>query len=99
MVGGFGGVWVSIGWSANVIATKLKGKAVGIRCRPLVDVGWRSRGQESAFAPAKTWRGKPLPTRLERLTGVAQELEARGVRTPAGRDRWAPPQVSRLLAA
>src|ERR1700716_3927002 len=33
------------------------------------------------------------------LAAIAQELEARGVRTPAGRDRWAPAQVSRLLAA
>jgi hypothetical protein len=33
------------------------------------------------------------------LKAIAQELEARGVRTPAGRDRWAPAQVSRLLAA
>jgi DNA invertase Pin-like site-specific DNA recombinase len=33
------------------------------------------------------------------LVAIAQELEARGVRTPAGRDRWAPAQVSRLLAA
>jgi DNA invertase Pin-like site-specific DNA recombinase len=33
------------------------------------------------------------------LAAIAQELEARGVRTPAGRDRWAPTQVSRLLAA
>jgi hypothetical protein len=32
------------------------------------------------------------------LAAIAQELEARGVRTPAGRDRWAPAQVSRLLA-
>jgi DNA invertase Pin-like site-specific DNA recombinase len=32
------------------------------------------------------------------LKAIAQELEARGVRTPAGRDRWAPAQVSRLLA-
>jgi len=31
------------------------------------------------------------------LAAIAQELEARGVRTPAGRDRWAPAQVSRLL--
>jgi hypothetical protein len=35
--------------------------------------------------------GKPT------LAAIAQELEARGVRTPAGRDRWAPAQVSRLL--
>jgi hypothetical protein len=33
------------------------------------------------------------------LAAFAQELEARGVRTPAGRDSWAPAQVSRLLAA
>ena len=33
------------------------------------------------------------------LAAIAQELEARGVRTPAGRDRWSPMQVSRLLAA
>lgn len=32
------------------------------------------------------------------LKAIAQELEARGVRTPAGRDRWAPAQVSRLVA-
>ena len=33
------------------------------------------------------------------LAAIAQELEARGVRTPAGRSTWAPAQVSRLLAA
>jgi hypothetical protein len=32
------------------------------------------------------------------LTAIAQELEVRGVRTPAGRDCWATAQVSRLLA-
>jgi hypothetical protein len=31
------------------------------------------------------------------LAAIARELELRGVRTPAGRDRWAPAQVSRLL--
>jgi hypothetical protein len=31
--------------------------------------------------------------------GIARELEARGVRTPAGRDHWDAKQVSRLLAA
>ena len=33
------------------------------------------------------------------LKAIAQELEARGIRTPAGRDHWDPKQVSRLLAA
>ena len=32
------------------------------------------------------------------LAAIAQELERRGVLTPAGRSRWAPAQVSRLLA-
>jgi hypothetical protein len=32
------------------------------------------------------------------LKAIAQELEARGVRTPARRDRWDAKQVSRLLA-
>jgi hypothetical protein len=32
------------------------------------------------------------------LAAIARELEARGVRTPAGRSTWAPAQVSRLLA-
>ena len=33
------------------------------------------------------------------LVAIARELEARGVHTPAGRDRWSPMQVSRLLGA
>jgi DNA invertase Pin-like site-specific DNA recombinase len=32
------------------------------------------------------------------LAAIAQQLEARGVRTPAGRATWAPAQVSRLMA-
>jgi len=33
------------------------------------------------------------------VSAIAQQHEARGVRTLAGRDRWAPAQDSRLLAA
>jgi hypothetical protein len=33
------------------------------------------------------------------LAAIAQELEARGVRTPAGHSAWQPVQVARLLAA
>jgi hypothetical protein len=33
------------------------------------------------------------------LVGIAQVLESRGVKTPAGRSTWQPAQVSRLLAA
>jgi DNA invertase Pin-like site-specific DNA recombinase len=32
------------------------------------------------------------------LSGIARVLQARGVKTPAGRDEWHPVQVSRLLA-
>ena len=32
------------------------------------------------------------------LVGIAQVLEDRGIKTPAGRPTWAPAQVSRLLA-
>jgi hypothetical protein len=33
------------------------------------------------------------------LTGIARTLEARGVKTPAGRVQWQAVQVSRLLVA
>jgi DNA invertase Pin-like site-specific DNA recombinase len=33
------------------------------------------------------------------LKAIALQLEARGIRTPAGRDHWDAKQVSRLLAA
>lgn len=36
---------------------------------------------------------------VDTLAGLARALEARGVRTPAGRTSWQPVQVSRLLAA
>jgi len=38
-------------------------------------------------------------TGAKTLKAIAQELEERGVRTPAGRDHWDAKQVSRLLAA
>ena len=55
----------------------------------------KSNRQILVFA-AVHWQ--PLAKRLERLKAIAQELEVRGVRTPAGRDRWAPVQVARLMA-
>jgi hypothetical protein len=33
------------------------------------------------------------------LAGIARTLEARGVKTPAGRSQWQPVQVSRFLAS
>ena len=38
-------------------------------------------------------------TGIASLAGIARTLEARGVKTPAGRSQWQPVQVSRLLAA
>ena len=33
------------------------------------------------------------------LAGIAKVLEARGVKTPAGRSTWQPAQVARVVAA
>jgi hypothetical protein len=60
-----------------------------------------ARSEQAAKANATT---RAVIAEIQRtgagtLKAIAQELEARGVRTPAGRDRWAPAQVSRLLAA
>ena len=64
-------------------------------------VHWRMLDEEAAGRRAPSHRPKPdeatpspSPKRLERPKAIAQALEARGVRTTAGRD-----QVSRLLAA
>jgi DNA invertase Pin-like site-specific DNA recombinase len=35
---------------------------------------------------------------VETLAGIARALQARGIKTPAGRTQWQPVQVSRLLA-
>jgi DNA invertase Pin-like site-specific DNA recombinase len=36
---------------------------------------------------------------VKTLAGIARTLQARGIKTPAGRHEWQPVQVSRLLAA
>lgn len=36
---------------------------------------------------------------IETLTGLARALQARGIKTPAGRTTWQPVQVARLLSA
>jgi DNA invertase Pin-like site-specific DNA recombinase len=60
-----------------------------------------ARSEQAARANATT---RAVIAEIQRtgaatLKAIAQELEARGVRTPAGRDRWDAKQVSRLLAA
>jgi hypothetical protein len=56
---------------------------------------WRMLAEEAAARSAPTQRPKSNehPPRA-----IAQEIEARDVRTPAGRDRWSPMQVSRLVS-
>jgi hypothetical protein len=47
--------------------------------------------------PGARPRSGPNPTSTP-PRAIAQEIEARGVRTPAGRDRRSPMQVSRLVS-
>jgi len=59
-----------------------------------------ARSQQAAKANATT---RAVIADIQRagkatLTAIAQELEKRGVRTPAGRSTWAPAQVARLMA-
>jgi DNA invertase Pin-like site-specific DNA recombinase len=57
-------------------------------------------GRVQTAARARAARSEPATkANATTLAAIAQELEARGVRTPAGRDPWAPAQVSRLLTA
>jgi len=58
-----------------------------------------SAGCDSANAAARAVIAEIQRAGAGTLKAIAQEFEARGVRTPAGRDRWDAKQVSRLLAA
>jgi DNA invertase Pin-like site-specific DNA recombinase len=87
---------------AALQAAKRKGRKLGTAGS--VETAARARaarGEQTTKANATT---RPVIAEIQRagkttLAAIAQELEARGVRTPAGRDRWSPMQVSRLLAA
>jgi|SRR5580693_1137052 hypothetical protein len=66
-----------------------------------IDKARAARSEQIARAHATT---RAVIAEIQRrgattLAAIALELEARGVRTPAGRDRWAPAQVAGLLAA
>jgi hypothetical protein len=68
-----------------------------------VETAARARAARSEQATKANATTRAVIAEIQRsgkttLAAIAQELEARGVRTPAGRDRWAPAQVSRLLA-
>ena len=86
---------------AALQAAKRKGRKLGTASVETAARARAARGKQTTKANATT---QPVIAEIQRagkttLAAIAQELEARGVRTPAGRDRWSPMQVSRLLAA
>jgi hypothetical protein len=63
-----------------------------------------ARAARSSYAAKANATTKVVIADIQRsgistLVGIAKILEARGVKTPAGRSTWQPVQVSRLLAA
>jgi DNA invertase Pin-like site-specific DNA recombinase len=87
---------------AALAAAKRKGRKLGTAGS--VETAARARAARSEQASKANATTRAVIAEIQRagkttLAAIAQELEARGVRTPAGRDRWAPAQVSRLLAA
>jgi hypothetical protein len=88
--------------TAALAAAKRSGRKLGTAGS--VETAARARAARSEQATKANATTRAVIAEIQRagkstLAAIAQELEARGVRTPAGRDRWAPAQVSRLLAA
>jgi DNA invertase Pin-like site-specific DNA recombinase len=86
---------------AALAAAKRNGRKLGTAGS--VETAARARAARSEQANKANATTRAVIAEIQRtghttLAAIAQELEARGVRTPAGRDRWAPAQVSRLLA-
>jgi DNA invertase Pin-like site-specific DNA recombinase len=87
---------------AALAAAKARGKRLGTAGNAKTAARARAaRSEQAAKANATT---RAVIADIQRggrttLAAIAQELEARGVRTPAGRSTWSPIQVSRLLAA
>ena len=86
---------------AALAAAKRKGRKLGTAGS--VETAARASAARSVQATKANATTRAVIAEIQRagkttLAAIAQELEARGVRTPAGRDRWAPAQVSRLLA-
>jgi hypothetical protein len=66
-------------------------------------VGQDARAARSSYAAKANATTRAVIVDIQRaavstLAAIAKTLEARGVRTPAGRSTWQPVQVSRLLA-
>ncbi len=87
---------------AALAAAKRGGRKLGTAGS--VETAARARAARSEQATRANATTRAVIAEIQRagkttLAAIAHELEARGVRTPAGRDGWAPAQVSRLLAA
>jgi hypothetical protein len=68
-----------------------------------VETAARARAAKSEQASQANATTRAVIAEIQRtgaatLKAIAHGLEARGVKTPAGRDRWDANQVSRLLA-
>jgi DNA invertase Pin-like site-specific DNA recombinase len=85
---------------AALAAAKARGIKLG---SPIAaETAAMARAARSAYATKANATTRAVITDIQRsgvstLAGIAKVLEARGVRTPAGRSTWQPVQVSRLM--
>jgi DNA invertase Pin-like site-specific DNA recombinase len=86
---------------AALAAAKARGRKLGspVACETIA----HARAIRSAYAEKANARTRAVvreirATGVETLSGIARALQARGVKTPAGRSEWQPVQVSRLLS-
>jgi DNA invertase Pin-like site-specific DNA recombinase len=82
---------------AALAAAKRNGRKLGTAGS--VETAARPRAARSEQATKANATTRAFIAEIQRagrttLAAIAQELEARGVRTPAGRDRWAPAQLT-----
>jgi DNA invertase Pin-like site-specific DNA recombinase len=86
---------------AALAAAKARGTKLGSHVAvPTVP---KARAARSAYAARANETTRAVVRDIEAsgvktLAGIARALQARSVRTPAGRSEWQPVQVSRLLA-
>jgi DNA invertase Pin-like site-specific DNA recombinase len=87
---------------AALAAAKARGIKLG---SPIAaETAAKARAARSSYAAKANATTRAVIVDIQRagvstLAGIAKTLEARGIRTPAGRSAWQPGQVSRLLTA
>lgn len=86
---------------AALQAAKARGQVLGVSGN--AETAARARAAQTVYArraseTTRTVIREIRATGTTTLVAIAQELQRRGVPTPAGRDVWHPVQVSRLLA-